>query len=45
MTHPHLFKSLITVYSMWAVEATVIAVKEKEDESENEDSRAMSDGG
>lgn len=36
VTRPHLFKSLITVYSMWVV---VIAAggKEKEDDSEDED--------
>lgn len=39
MTHPHFFKSLITVYSVWVVESTVIAAgeREKEDESEDED--------
>lgn len=44
MTHPHLFKSLITVYSMWVGETTVIAAggKENKDESEDEDGRGMS---
>lgn len=44
VTHPHLFKSLITVYSMWVFETAVIAAsgKEKKDESEDEDGRRMS---
>lgn len=43
MTHPHLFKSLITVYNVWVVKTAVIAGGEKQKKDEDEDEH--DDGG